>query len=158
MTAEEAVNGLSPDVTGYAVSDDNTGITMNSYEFVKTGESEIEILYDAVITASDLCGNDSTLVQKVTVDKPTGMPMADAQGKCPLKIYPNPAEGSAAIEYSANGGKATVSITSMSGQTLESFALGQNRVKHNFSRYAPGVYTVRVVDGGKTCSASLVIR
>lgn len=151
LNADEITEIIDPSETGYASVTDNSGIVNVNYNYVKTNETSTKIYYDNTITANDLCGNDSTRVQKVIVNKPNDVDViGGTQDKCKLKVYPNPIENDATIEYLANGKNARVSIYSMSGQNLENLILDKDRLEHNFSKYAPGVYIVKA-DAGEGC-------
>jgi len=160
LNSNQISGEIDPDETGYATATDNSeGIVDINYNYILTDENSLKKYYDNIITASDVCGNDTTRVQKVIVNKPDDVGIIDnPDDKCKLKIYPNPIESNATIEYNTNGRNSRISIYSMSGQNLENLILDRDRLEHDFSKYAPGVYIVKAYDNNQLVTYKLVIK
>lgn len=152
LNADEITGTIDPSETGYASATDNSGIVNVNYNYVKTSENSTKIYYDNIITANDLCGNDSTRVQKVIVNKPNDIDViGGTEDKCKLKVYPNPIENNATIEFVGKGQNPKASICSISGQIIDSFTLDANKLDYSFSNYITGIYIIKI-DAGDNCS------
>lgn len=151
LTAEQVSGGLNPDVTGYAISIDNSGVSSNNYEYIQTGESENERFYDVKITASDLCGNDSTRTQKLFIQKPSAVIPTLTEDKCKIKIYPNPAESFTNISFNdLKNSLVEYSVYSSSGQYIDKFSTGLENFRYELSNLSPGMYIIKA-DAGVGC-------
>lgn len=71
-------------------------------------------------------------------------------------LYPNPTTGSFVVTFSKSLQNASVSITDNNGKTLARFKASGNKVDFDLSKYAAGVYYIKIEEGGKTITKKVV--
>jgi len=159
LEAADVADGLDPSKTGYATTDDNTGISHAEYNYIPAGESETQRFYNNEITATDPCGNDSTRIQKVTVNKPSGIDQRVAPAAA---VYPNPATGQVTVTLGSSCTETVCySLYSAAGYPVRTgtvtMAAGQPGFAISTNGLAAGVYTLDVTAGSRRFSARLVV-
>ncbi len=73
-----------------------------------------------------------------------------------LSIYPNPAHSSIAVSLPEMGGTAMISIYSSTGTLMQWLLSGAPVNTIDISRWAAGMYTVKVVEGNSTMTSSFI--
>ena len=89
-----------------------------------------------------------TYSQVVTINVSTG--------STGLNIYPNPAHGSVAVAVPEMGGTAMISVYSSTGTLMQWLVSGAAVNTIDISRWAAGMYTVKVVEGNSTITSSFI--
>jgi len=148
----------STDMSGF-----NTVLSMQSVDPAISGYSYVQVLpapgvnyYRLKLMAPD---GSATYSQIVTI-------MVGATGATGLSIYPNPAQRSVVVAVTQTGGGATaggstagtaeIGIYSSTGMLMQRLVTGTAVNNIDISRWAAGVYTVRVVQDGHATTGSFV--
>jgi hypothetical protein len=145
---------LTKEVTGIASAIDNSELPIDiDYNYTQTNEDDKNIYYDNVITFTDIAGNDTSAVQKVTVDKGVGI----KDKVLPTgAVYPNPTTGKVSFNYTANG-EVNFNVFNSTGQSLEKMVDNDGKADFNLSKYPQGVYFIRAEDKmGKTSTKKVI--
>jgi|AntRauTorcE11898_2_1112593.scaffolds.fasta_scaffold00439_2 hypothetical protein len=142
-------------VTGRAAGD--------SWDFVPVDETDLsaydgyEEVYIAFKYTSTTDGAATWEVDNVVVTGDETIGIAEEQFTADMKLYPNPSDGRITITSSAID-NAEYNVFSVTGELVSQGTLKSNHNTVDLSSLNGGIYTVQIVEDGKTAVKRIIIR
>ncbi|MFH2144123.1 MAG: PKD domain-containing protein, partial [Bacteroidota bacterium] len=149
-----SLTDLSQNATTWSwdFGDGGTDFVQNpTYTYLTSG------IYTITQTVQNACGFDtSTQIINVIVDNINSVLISSQ-----LEIYPNPSNGNFNLKYTSNTNDFVISVISIHGQEVYSKGYSKNTpsttIPIDFTKFAKGVYQIKVTSGDVILNARMVI-